>query len=143
MKGKLSPFNFVEQIQKKTPWHKVCMGNFEMSNKRKNPSRKNTNCTKKKLVRGERVARVKIRINFGDERAWGEIVDAERGIFRCLNDTFSNVLLKVKKGHGQYKRNGQPCGMRWGHLFEGYYDAHGDVIPTFIIGLDLTPLPFN
>lgn len=85
-----------------------------------------------------------VRVDFGDERSWGEHrPDLGPNVYRSLNQTFSNVELKVPHGHEAAARNGKPCNLRWGHLFEGTEKQRGTVIPTFIIGMDQTPVPKN
>jgi hypothetical protein len=85
------------------------------------------------------MARPYVRVNFSDESAWGEHI--EGNLYRCLNQTFSNVLLKLPEGHEHFSKNGRPCNLRWGHLFEGEVIRSGVVKPLFIVGEDMTPRP--
>lgn len=78
-----------------------------------------------------------VRVWFGDENAWGEHV--EGNVYRSLNHTFSNVPLKLPEGHAFAHKNGNPCNLRWGMLFEGDVLEPGRVKPLFIIGEDKTP----
>lgn len=83
-------------------------------------------------------ARETVRVSFGDETSWAEHV--RDNIYRSLNYTLSSVELKVPEGHEAAHLNGEPCNMRWGHLFEARVLRPGIVSPLFIIGMDLTPL---
>jgi hypothetical protein len=79
----------------------------------------------------------KVRVAFGDETSWAEHIEGD--IYRSLNTTLSNVTLKLPEGHEHADKNGQPCNMKWGHLFEAEVVREGVVRPLFIIGLDTTP----
>jgi hypothetical protein len=81
--------------------------------------------------------RTKVRVDFGDEVSWGEHI--EGNIYRSLNSTFSNVTLKLPEGHEHADKNGLPCNLLWGHLFEAEIIHEGRVRPLFIVGEDLTP----
>ena len=75
-----------------------------------------------------------IRVWFDDESSWGEHI--EDNLYRSLNDTFSNVMLKLPEGHEAADKNGQPCRLAWGHIFEGEVIRKGVVRPLFIFGVD-------
>ncbi len=74
-----------------------------------------------------------VRVELDGESTWAEHI--EGSIYRSLNATCSNVLLKIP-GH---KRDGMPCNLRWGDLFEAEILDEVWVKPTFIVGSDLSP----
>lgn len=76
----------------------------------------------------------------GAESSWAEHV--KDNLYRSLNHTFSNVTLKLPKDHEHANKNGNPCGLQWGHLFEAEIINPGTtspVRPTLIVGQDLSP----
>jgi len=80
-----------------------------------------------------------VRVRFDGETSWAEHVEGE--IYRSLNQTFSNVTLKLPEGHEAAHLNGQLCNMKWGHLFEAEKISEHVVKPLFIVGMDDTPRP--
>ncbi len=80
-----------------------------------------------------------VRVTWDDESAWAEHV--EGNVYRSLNHTFSNVLLKLPADHMYAFKNGQEVQLVWGHLFVGepMKGRPGCVVPLYIIGEDMSP----
>lgn len=47
--------------------------------------------------------------------------------------------LKLHVDHEHADKNGKPCNLRWGHLFEGQVIRPNVIQPLFITGFDETP----
>jgi hypothetical protein len=75
----------------------------------------------------------KLRMDFGDENAWCEHIAGN--VYRSLNNTLSNVTLKLPAEHEASSQNGGLCNVKLGHLFEGEVRSATSVRPLFIIGM--------
>lgn len=87
-----------------------------------------------------------VRVDLDGECSWGEHrPDLGPNVYRSLNQTLSNVKLKLPDEHPDIlngkAKNGRKANMCWGHLFVGTERKEGRVKPLHIIGIDLTPVP--
>jgi|GEM_PF-5144598 len=80
-----------------------------------------------------------VRVDFGDEDAWGEHVDGN--VYRCLNECLSSVEAKFPDGHKFAEHNGKKKRLAWGDLFEAepIPNRRSAVRALFVIGEDMSP----